>query len=259
MQAGCAPGNSDLGGMGTGGGTSSWPCPFTHKFTSFTPKGHTLVHSPTCSPRTGARCVPTLPALARPRWVLHSQLRSHTHVPTPWPWAPAPPPFPAPCAPPRPQFLFTVMEPPALPSRHRGGSYRGIAAAAASPVPGTGVDGFPAVRDYPTDARPRPILGTAAGNPDREKSWIPRGIGMGWEPRICCEWSVGAPAWHCQALRRWDVPALPDSVSGSGPHAQVGDSREVPCPVSRCVREPREESSPGPDPLCHIPQRRATL
>ncbi|XP_038019397.1 collagen alpha-1(I) chain-like [Motacilla alba alba] len=60
---------------------------------------------------------------------------------------PAPPPFPAPRAPPRPQFLFTVMEPPARPSRHRGGGgNRSTAGAAASPAPGTGADGFPAGR-----------------------------------------------------------------------------------------------------------------
>lgn len=29
--------------------------------------------------------------------------------------------------------------------------------------------------------------------------------------------------------------------------------------VQVCHKEPREESSPGPDPLCRIPQRRATL
>lgn len=51
MQAGCAPGNLDSGGMGTGGGTSSWPCPFTHKCNAFAPNGHTHVHSHTCSPR----------------------------------------------------------------------------------------------------------------------------------------------------------------------------------------------------------------
>lgn len=146
VQAGCAPGNPDWGGMETGGGTSSWPCPFTHKCNPFTPKGHTCVHS---TPRTQTaapelRVCTHSRGLARPRWVLHPHphQHSHTHVPTARPWAP--PPFPAPRAPPRPQFLFTVMEPPARPSRHRGGGYRGIAGAAASPVPGTGAAGFPA-------------------------------------------------------------------------------------------------------------------
>lgn len=116
---------------------------------------HACAH-PAPRPRAGAPGALPLPGLAGPRWVLRSQPRSHTHVPTAGPWAQAPPPFPAPRAPPRPQFLFTVMEPPARPSRHRGGSYRGIAgaAAAASAVPGTGADGFPAVRDHPADANP---------------------------------------------------------------------------------------------------------
>lgn len=68
MQAGCAPGNLDSGGMGTGGGTSSWPCPFTHKCNAFAPNGHTRVHSHTCSPRhrhTSSVCVHTFP---RARW-----------------------------------------------------------------------------------------------------------------------------------------------------------------------------------------------
>lgn len=71
---------------------------------------------------TSSVCAHTV---ARPRWVLHPQPRSHTQVPTPRPWAQAPPPFPAPRAPPRPQFLFTVMEPPARPSRHRRGGVTG--------------------------------------------------------------------------------------------------------------------------------------
>lgn len=111
---------------------------------------------------------------------------------------------------------------------------------------------LPAVRDHPTDARARPILGTAAGNPDGEKSWSPCGIGVG---RVCVE--CGCPC-----------PALP--VLGYPSTARLSGWRGVPCPggglkggsvpgVQVCHKEPREESSPGPDPLCRIPQRRATL
>lgn len=235
MQAGCAPGNLDSGGMGTGGDTSSWPCPFAHKCNPFLPKGHRRVHSHACSPRTQtpahelracARSRSAPVGAAPPATLPHP--RSHTR-----PWPQAPPPFPAPRAPPRPQFLFTVMEPPARPSPHRRGGDRGTAGAAASLVPGTGADGFPAVRDHPMDARPRLILGKAAGNPDGEKSWTPRGIGMGRVPRSCCEWSVGAPA------RCWDVPAPQDCLAGAGSYAQVGGSRQVPCPGSRCVTRSR--------------------
>lgn len=76
--------------------------------------------------------------------------------------------------------------------------------------------------DHPTDARPRPVLGTAAGNPDREKSWTPGGAGMGRVPPSCCVWSVGAPARHFQTRRCRDVPAPLDPPAGAEPPAQWG-------------------------------------
>lgn len=152
---------------------------------------------------------------------------THTHVPKPRPWAQAPPPFPAPRSPPRPQFLFTVLEPPARPSRHRGGATG--ASLVLPPLPCLA----PVLRGSRLSGiAPRPVLGRAAGNPDGEKSRTP--CGSGGTELLCV--GCGCPVLGCPSTARLSMP---------GWRAQGR--------VQVCHQEPREESSPGPEPRCRIP------
>lgn len=149
---------------------------------------------------------------------------------------------------------------PSLPSPPRSPAaavpvYGDGAACPALPAPGRGLPGhrrcrrlcrawqrcwlFPAVRDHPEDARP--VLGTAAGNPGGEKSWM-------------------EPVWHRRGLGAMRLLCVGCGGSAVGVSQPSRGLRGGPRPgVQVCHKEPREESSPGPDPLCRIAQRRATL
>lgn len=204
---------------------------------------------------TSSVCAHTV---ARPRWVLHPQPRSHTHVPTPRPWAQAPPPFPAPRAPPRPQFLFTVMEPPARPSRHRRGGVTGASllplSCLAPVLMGSRMRGItPRVQDHGSfwEQQQEILTGKRAG-PCVASAWAGchgAAVSAVWVP---LPGTAGTPVLGCASIAGcsgWSRVSCPGGglKEGSMPGVQV------------CHKESKEESSPGPDPLCRIPQRRATL
>ena len=207
---------------------------------------HTRVHNHACAPpahrqrHTPPTCVTTLALVGAASPPTHPPL-----TPDPFPHPPpgpaAPPPFPAPCAPLRPRFLFTVTEPPARPSRHRGrlpgqGHRRGsLHMAPVQPprlclTPVT-VELLPGCAGSPAPHGATAHSGKAAGNPDGRRAG-PHMAQAGRGKAAACG-GTGAPS-HTLRCR-----AHLDHLAEAWPRAQVGGSREVPCPGSRRVTRSR--------------------